>query len=277
MKSFNHESGISGAIQKTMSCFLKNDQLIEEHKKKEFSIKIANSLPERESVFNLGYKVYLEKGFIKPNPQNWMIQDYDFDLETVVLIVQDNHKNLVGSITLVFDGSSKLPAEKTYNKELKNLRNSGDKFVEISRLVIDPQYRNSKEILVLLFNYLSIYSYHIKKYSSLVIEVNPRHKAYYKTLLSFDEIGEERACKIVQNAPAVLLHLPLERYQSEVKRCKHQKIENKKERSLYSFFLNLEQESLVSFCLAKQAIPMSAEEKLYFGFSDTNLEMVAAI
>ncbi len=276
MATNTNHSGLSTALN-SISTSLESGNLLQGKKESpQFTIKIANTLSEREAVFQMGYQIYLEKGFIKANSQNWMVQNYDFDEDTVILMVQDQDKNLAGSLTLVFDGSSKLPAEKIYGKELKDLKNSGERMVELSRLVVNPGYRNSKEILVLLFNYLAIYSYHIKNYTSLVVEVNPRHKDYYKALLNFDEIGKEKACPMVQNAPAVLLHLPLKRYQSEVIRCKNQSIIDRKERSLYAFFLKPEQESLVAYYLQKQATPMSTEEKQYFGYSASNSQMAVA-
>jgi hypothetical protein len=266
-------SGVSIALNAITTSIENGLPLLEKKMPPQFTIKIASTLAEREAVFSMGYQIYLEKGFIKPNSQNWMVQNYDFDEDSVILMVQDQDKNLAGSLTMVFDGYSKLPAEKIYSKELKDLRDSGARMVELSRLIVNPEYRNSKEILVLLFNYLAIYSYHIKNYTSLVVEVNPRHKDYYKALLSFDEIGKEKACPMVQNAPAVLLHLPLKRYQSEVIRCKSQNFVDRKERSLYSFFLKPEQESLVAYYLQKQATPMNPEEKQYFGYSESNCQM----
>ena len=105
----------------------------------------------------------------------------------------------------------------------------------------------------------------------MVIEVNPRHKTYYKTLLKYDEIGIEKGCPSVQNAPAVLLHLPLPRYQEEVIRCANFLDQNIKERSLYPHFLKPEQEKLVIHYLQKQVKPMSIEEKIYFGFAESGI------
>jgi hypothetical protein len=199
------------------------------------------------------------------------VKTYDANSETLILMVQDQNKNIAGSVTLVFDGSSKLPAEKIYGEEIKALRNSGNKMVELSRLVISPDYRNSKDILVLLFNYLAIYTYHVKKYSHLVVEVNPRHKNYYKSLLCFEEIGSEKPCPSVQNAPANLLCLPLKKYQSEINRINKLTEKDKKERSLYPFFIKPEQENLVAHYLKNQAKPMTSQEKIYFGFSDSSI------
>ena len=269
MKTKNSASGLSIAIRNTMASYENASPLVEKLAPAEFTIKIANTLEEREAVFRLGYQVYLEKGYIKENANEWMVQNYDSNSETAILIVQDKQKNIVGSVTLVFDGSSRLPAEKIYNEELKILRNQNEKIAEISRLVIDPQYRNSKEILVLLFNYLYIYSYYVKKYTCLAIEVNPRHTAYYEALLHFRPIGAERPCPTVQSAPAVLMYVPLKHGQSEVLRLSKDNLIEKKSRSLYPFFVKPEQESLVAYYLENQAKPISSDEKLYFGFSET--------
>jgi hypothetical protein len=270
-------TGLSLAIRKTMTSFSSDNNMSEKKTPAEFKIKIANTLKERESVFQLAYQVYLAKGYIKENINQMLIQYYDSNPETVILIVQDQKGNLVGSLTLVFNECSRLPAEKIYGNEIATLRKNGERLVEISRLIIDDRYRNSKEVLLLLMNYLAIFSYHAKNYSALIIQVNPRHKNYYKALLNFDEIGDEKACPSVQNAPAILLHLPLSRYQSEVIRCTDQANLNKRERSLYPQFLRPEQEKLVACYLQNQVKPMTIEEKIYFGFTESGVGRAVCI
>mgnify|MGYP006375139841 CR=1 FL=1 len=190
MKKRQSLSAVSLAINTTMASYENGLNLIEKSNKPEFTIKIANTLEEREAAFRLGYQVYLEKGYIRENAEKCLIQKYDSNKETVIFIVQDHQKNIAGTATLVVDGLSKIPAEKIYADELKQLRDSGCTLTEISRLVISPDYRNSKEIINLLFNYLLIYIQYVKGYNSLTIQVIPRHKQYCKTLLSFTEIGE---------------------------------------------------------------------------------------
>ena len=271
MKNRQTQAGLSIAISETISSFEMGILAIKKSMPAEFKIKVANNLGEREQVFNLAYRMYLEKGYIHQNSIECFVQTYDKNPETVILIVQDQNKKIAGSVTLVFNESSKLPAEKIYDKEISSLKTKGEKLVEISRLVISLDYRNSKEVLLLLMNYLAIYSYHVKKYSSLIIEVNPRHKNYYKTLLGFIEIGTEKVCPWMQNAPAVLLYLPLEKYQMEVNRCTVEFELNKKERTLYSHFLKPEQEKLIAHYLANQVKPITSEEKIYFGFTESGL------
>lgn len=46
-------------------------------------------------------------------------------------------------------------------------------------------------------------------FTDFVIEVNPRHELFYKRMLGFNRIGEERMCPRV-GAPAILRHLSLD-------------------------------------------------------------------
>ncbi len=262
------KSALSSVISQMLN---KDNSLSAKPKPGEFTIKIANTLEERESVFNLGYKTYLAKGFINENPKKMLIQSYDFDSETVILMVQDQQNNIAGSVTLVFEDSSHLPAEKIYGEELNILRKQNEKIVEISRLIIDPQYRNSKEVLVLLFNYLYIYSYFIKHYSCLTIEVNPRHTAFYQALLHFRAIGEQKPCPNVQNAPAILMYVSIV---NELERLSQLTQIEKNKHSLFRYFLKPEQEKLVAYYLEKQMKPMTMEEKLYFGYSESGVNRV---
>lgn len=270
-------SGLSLAINKTMASLKNGRPLFEKNEVAEFTIKVANTLEERQAAFALGYQVYLSKGFISPNPHEMLIHSYDSNDETVVLIVQDKQKNIAGSVTIVFDVNSRLPAEKIYREELKALRDSGTKMAELSRLVISPDYRNSKDILVLLFNYATIFIRQVKHYNSLSIQVNPRHKNYYKSILNFDEVGGLKACPQVQNAPAVLLYISEKKYRAEIARQNSAQGEHKVDHSLYQYFIKPEQENLVAFYLRKQAKPMTAEEKLFFGFTSSGIGQTVAV
>lgn len=277
MTSKKSLSGLSSAIQKTMLSFESSQPLLDRCSKGSFSIKIANTLEEREAAFSLAYKTYLEKGFVKKNAYERLVHEYDINEETVVLIVQDKQHRVVGTVTLVFDGATNLPAERIYYDEIYFLQQGGRKTAELCRLVIDSTYRNEKEILVLLFNYCAIYIHHVKKYHGLVIEVNPRHKNYYKQLLSFDEIGDEKLCPQVQNAPGVLLYLSAEKYQEAISRNSLMHTREKRDRSLYPYFINAAQEALVGYYLQKQARPMSEEEKYYFGFFESGIGAVVCV
>lgn len=269
MRKSARPSGVSVALNQ-----LKTQENQKDKKDLEYTVKLANTLEERDATFRLAYSVYLDKGYINQNEENWLVSQYDANAETAILIVQDKNKKIIGSVTLVFDGADSLPAATIFTDELNDLRSKNEKIVEISRLVIDPSYRNAKEILILLFNYLYIYSYYVKNYTCLAIEVNPRHKDYYRSLLNFDVIGIEKPCPMVQNAPAVLLYLPLAHGKSEIQKYLGNTTESKN-RSLYPYFFKPEYENLIVSYLRKQFNPISKEEKIHFGLVNCITEEIA--
>ena len=63
-------SSVSVAINQTLISMLK-DEPIKKNDPSGFTLKIANSLEEREAVYRLAYQVYLEKGFTKKNANEW--------------------------------------------------------------------------------------------------------------------------------------------------------------------------------------------------------------
>jgi hypothetical protein len=153
-----------------------------------------------------------------------------------------NEQHLFGTLTLCIDSKKALAADELYETELDTFRKKDRKICEVSKLAIDPSF-SSKELFASLFHLTYIYAYVIHKVKDAFIEVNPRHVTFYKRMLGFKQIGEERTCPRV-NAPAVLLHLDLDYMDAQISSlggaCKG------RERSLYPYFFSRhEQERLI--------------------------------
>lgn len=268
MKDKQRPSAVSVCLKTTKNYLTQQNQVIR-NKPSLFTIKLAQTLEQREEVFRLAYKVYRDKGYIQKNESKWLIRNWDFYQSTILLTVLDQNNKLVGSVSLLFNDDGNLPAESLFQKEINVFKEQQRTIAEIARFVIDPAYRHSKEILVLLFNHLYIYSYHVKQCKNLFIEVNPKHTLYYKTLMHFEECSVNKPNPNVSGAPAILMHLSLT---NERHRLKSKQDQNKAiGRSLYGSFINHEQELLVADYLKRQSKPMTQEQKIYFGFSDSNL------
>ncbi len=78
--------------------------------------------------------------------------------------------------------------------------------------------------------------------SETFIEINPRHAAFYKRMLGFEQIGEERVCKRV-DAPAVLLRLDLEYMREKI--IRNQTTSDSNNKSIYGYFLNQNEEQAI--------------------------------
>jgi hypothetical protein len=80
-----------------------------------------------------------------------------------------------------------------------------------------------------------IYSHKIHGYTDYVIEVNPRHAAFYKKMLGFHDFGELRTCTRV-NAPAVLLRLEGEYMGEQIDKFGGMFERHGEEKSFYPYF-----------------------------------------
>lgn len=270
-KKVQRASGLSVAIKATMKAEIGGFEPVEAFHQFSFTTKLANCIQEREEVFRLAYQVYRDKGYILENENAWLVNSYDANPSTLILIVKDSSHRVVASVTLVFRDQGKLPAERIYKNEIYSYLKQGEKLLEISRLVINKDYRNSKEILTLLFNYICVCAFHINHCDGMIVQVNPKHKNYYMKLLRFEEIGSEKCCPSVQNAPAVLLYANSKVYFDGIQ--KRSMLQNQiKDRTLYSCFLSLENAELVAGYLKKQNSQLLYEEKQYFGLVEENEE-----
>ena len=74
----------------------------------------------------------------------------------------------------------------------------------------------------------------------MIIEVHPRHAGFYKRMLGFTEIGGEKACPRVNDAPAVLLHLDMRHVDEQIALLGGTGAG--RGRSLYAYFLSREEQ-----------------------------------
>jgi len=112
---------------------------------------------------------------------------------------------LVGTVSMRFDSPAGLMAEQLYTEEIGGLRARNLRMCEFTRLALDEQAM-SKEVLGSLFHSCYLYAHVVCGLTHAVIEVNPRHVAFYRRVLHFKQHGEQRHNKRV-DAPAILLAL----------------------------------------------------------------------
>ena len=230
-----------------------------------YRLSTANNLRRRERAYALAHRVYQSCGYVSPDSGNGLcVSNYDAQPETITLLADDPSGSAAGTISLVFDSDAKLPCDELYSAEVNALRDAGRQVAEVTRLVIAENHRNSKVLLLRLINFSFIYAVHVRRFTDIVIEVNPRHVSYYRRLLFFKPIGIERPCARVNGAPAVLLHLDLSVYVREVLRVGGAGA-SAKERTLYPHLFPIQDERAVAEFLVRHHKPMTADEARYFG------------
>lgn len=174
-----------------------------------YTIELANTPEKRKDAFKLAYGVYLEKGYIAENDEKILTNELDSLPDTTIIVVYDQFKEAVATATLNFEKYGPMPCREIFDRELLPLKTSGNQIAEVTRLAIKDASRDSAFLLMQILHALLIYTYKIKKNESIVVEVNPKHAAFYEKLLGFDKLSGEVACSRVNYAPAVLLHLKL--------------------------------------------------------------------
>lgn len=156
-----------------------------------------------------------------------------------ITLVASCYDEVFGTVTLRLDGNEGLLADGLYRKELTFLRTGKARLCEITKLAVDTHH-NPKEVLGALFHLIYIHGRLIHGMTDVVIEVHPRHAGFYRRMLGFTQIGNQRACPRVNDAPAVLLHLDLHHVDEQISLLGGSSCS--RARSLYAYFLSREEQ-----------------------------------
>lgn len=190
-----------------------------------FKIRLAHSDERVNSASMLVQRKYAGRGYAANGFQK--------DPHRITLMAFHEDK-VIGTLTLGMDSPKGLLVEDLYKEEIIALRAAGRKVCELTKLAVD-QTHGSRNVLASLFHIAYIYGRVMQSHTDVVIEVNPRHVAFYKRMLGFTEFGPERICKRV-GAPAVLLKLDLDYVDQQIQRLGGKSGALPGERSLYPFF-----------------------------------------
>ena len=133
----------------------------------------------------------------------------------LAFIAYDDGK-LVGTVSVRLDSEQGLSADELYHEELAPLRRAGARLCEFTRLAVD-RTTASKPVLAGLFHTAYLYASVIRGCTHAVIEVIPRHAAFYGRALSFVPIGQEQLNPRV-NTTGVLLYAPFATIADGIKR-----------------------------------------------------------
>jgi hypothetical protein len=150
-----------------------------------------------------------------------------------VTLYAETGGELVGTMSLCLDKGKALPADENFRDRLDILRRQGRRLCEPSRLAIDAGM--SKRVFAALIHISYLYAHELHGFTDYVIEVNPRHVAFYQRMLGFADFGGERPCNRV-GAPAVLLRLPLDEMGAQIRKWGGSFEQYAGERSFYPHF-----------------------------------------
>jgi hypothetical protein len=111
----------------------------------------------------------------------------------------------VGTITVGVDSSAGLLLDEGNGEVLDLFRRAGRRIAEFVRLAVQDEANSA---LYHLFRRAYEVARTLYQTTDILMEVNPRHMAFYEKVFGFAVAGDERVCPRV-NAPAVLMRLDL--------------------------------------------------------------------
>ncbi len=172
-------------------------------------------------------KMYATRGYpAKPLERN--------DMRITIMAYMDDQ--VVGTVTLNLDSEAGLLADQLYLEEINQLRAEGKKVCELIKLAISPR-ADGLRIYSSLLHIAYIYGRRIHGYTDLVLEVVPRHVNFYVKMLGCKPFGPEKLNPRANDAPAQLLHLPIDYVDAMIDAYGGQGA-NAKTRTLYAHFFS---------------------------------------
>lgn len=201
----------------------------------DFHVRMASTCGQRSESHMLVSRMYAWRGYridvpsASPKGANEMI------------LQACRNDATIGTLTLRLDSEAGLLADALYQEEVDRFRRPGGTLAELTGLAVAPG-TGSKEVLASMFHLAYIFGRRQHGVTDLVIEVNPRHVAYYQRSLGFLQVGQEKMCPRVE-APAILLHLDLDYVDEQIELMAGRRRE--RQRSLYPYFFSkVEEEGL---------------------------------
>ena len=192
-----------------------------------FQIRAADTERGRSSARILVERQYARRGYHSTLTS-------PFELANRLTLVATDAGRTIGTLSVRFDGDDGLAADELFRAHADALRQDGQRLCEFTKLAVDTSAR-SREVLASLFHVAYLFAHRLGGFRTLLIEVNPRHVAFYERMLGFRVLGAEQLNPRV-NAPALLLALDFRHAAAQIARLAGLRGDAAGERSLYPWF-----------------------------------------
>ncbi|MDT9001436.1 N-acetyltransferase [Paucibacter sp. APW11] len=210
---------------------------------KPLEIKAAVTPAVRERARDLVGRKYRSRGYMVGQSQPSLP-----GAEPVTLTALKGEE-VIGTLSVRFDGDAGLAADAVFADELAAMRESGHKLCECTQFAIDGD-EASRHVQLNLFQAAYLAAYRLRGARTLVVEVNPRHVGFYRRMLGFKICSGERMNPRV-NAPAVLMSLDFCWAQQQLARYAGQPALARVARNLFPCFQSVLEERRMLEALAR--------------------------
>lgn len=178
-------------------------------------VKWAESDQEFLQSFNLLYERYLKLDYIKEN------KSFPFHCNAHSLLPKTKkaifvrNNAVISTLDIVKDTKSGgLPMDQIYNDELNYLRAQGRKLCEVGSLASSYNV-NWQNTFMPLFRVVFWHALN-NGMNDICIMVNPKHEAFYRSIMVFESLGKEKFYPGV-NAPAIAFRMNLDHCKQAVR------------------------------------------------------------
>lgn len=205
-------------------------------------LKLAETREELEACFRLLHDAYVSVGFMKPDPSGMRVTLYHALPTTTTLLAKFDGK-VVGTLSLIRQSAMGFPMQKIFS--IDSILREGGNIAEVSALAVDRSFQAKGGVILFpLIKFMYEYSRKLFDTRHLVIAVNPRHIAFYESILFFRRLKQHVVPHygFVNGAPAVGAHLDLDHAPRIFKRCYDGKEPRK---NLYRYFTELRLPNIV--------------------------------
>ncbi len=142
-----------------------------------FKVRLANTRARHESASYLIRRRYAWRGY--------SVGEHAAQEPTRIAIAAHDPEGIVGTVTVGLDSPDGLFIDGLYADVCNRLRAEGRQLAEFTKLAVDNNI-HSKPLLAALFHIAYICARRIHGCTDLLIEVNPRHAAFYRRMLGFE-------------------------------------------------------------------------------------------
>lgn len=180
-----------------------------------FSITLApRDAKTSAAIAELIVRVYTKSGYVHPEHRKNRLTELQNWLQTTstTTFVATVSGNIVGTISVFKDSAKGVPLEVVHGDAVDLLRVTAQSFVEVGQFAIDTEalseLKTGKSKISLSLIRTALQYCIASNIHSVCIANNPKHQGLYKCM-GFKQIGEVRAYKSAEGAPAMFMVLPL--------------------------------------------------------------------
>jgi hypothetical protein len=162
---------------------------------------ISTSSREIAAALRLVHDVYVGEGYMEPHPLGMRILLPHHAVKSTTVVSARREGEVVGTLTLLFDGAVGLPMDELYPEALTRARRAGRRIVEVGNFAIAKHVRGTAIVMHLMR--AAVRMAMAEKQDDLVIAVHPKHETFYRTIWLMERFGEVAPYPEVKGAPAI--------------------------------------------------------------------------